>query len=129
MKKKNILLVMHRKILSDALIEGSKDGERFEFQAVQNHASALLTAEACMPGIVIMEIPESGNWKSVDKFLATGDLIRMQIPGCKQVLLCSESNAEACRVVLQAKQENRTDDFLYYDTSVRYLFSKLESLI
>lgn len=129
MKKKNILLVMHRKILSDALIEGLKDGERFEFQAVQNYASALLTAEACMPGIVIMEIPESGNWKSADKCLAICDMIRKQIPGCKQVLLCSESDAEACRAAIRAKQENRIDDFLYYDTSVKYLFSKLESLI
>ncbi len=129
MKKKNILLIMHRKILSDALIEGAKDGVHFEFQAVQNYASALITAEACMPEIVIMEVPESGNWRSADKCLAICDMIRKQIPGCKQVLLCSESDAEACRAAIRAKQENRIDDFLYYDTSVKYLFSKLESLI
>ena len=29
---------------------------------------------------------------------------------------------------VQAKRENRIDDFLYYDTTINYLFSKLEAL-
>ena len=81
-----------------------------------------------MPGVVVVEIPESGIFRFAEKCLAICDAIRKQVPGCKQVLICSESDADSCRAAIQAKQENRIDDFLFYDTSVNYLFSKLESL-
>ncbi|NLF80614.1 MAG: hypothetical protein GX572_05425 [Clostridia bacterium] len=129
MNKKKILLIMSRKILSDALIAQTKDDLRFELQADQNYDSALITAISCQPEIVVVEIPESGRFRLAEKCLNICDAIREQVPGCKQVLLCSESDTGSCRAAIQAKQENRIDDFLYYDTSINYLFSKLESLM
>lgn len=128
MGKKKILLITSRKILSDALIAQTKNDMRFELRAEQSYASALSTAISYMPGVVVVEIPESGIFRFAEKCLAICDAIRKQVPGCKQVLICSESDADSCRAAIQAKQENRIDDFLFYDTSVHYLFSKLESL-
>jgi len=125
----SVLLIMHRKMLSDALIAQTSSDNRFKLTAEQNYAVAALTARACSPGIAVVEIPESGPWNSPEKCLEICDLIRQQLPSCKQVLLCSENDTESCRAAIQAKQESRVDDFLYYDNSVNYLYSKLEALI
>ena len=125
----NVLMVMHRKMLSDALIAQTATDAPFKIVAEQNYATAALTAETCIPDIVVMEIPESGPWRSAEKCLAVCDMIRGQMPGCKQVLLCNEYDAVSCHAAIRAKQARRIDDFLFYDNSVNYLLSKLEALI
>ena len=125
---KKVLLVMKRKMLSDALIERASIESRFEMIASRDHSIAVLTAEACLPEISVVEIPESGSWKSAEKCLAICDAIRKQFPDCKQVILCNEEDIDAYNAAIQAKKENRIDDFLFYDSSVHYLFSKLEAL-
>lgn len=120
---------MRRKILSDALAKQAEGHARFELRTEQNYPMALLAAEAYVPDVAVVEVPESGAWKDAEKCLAVCDAIRKQVPGCKQVLLCSENDEATCGAAVQAKREARIDDFLYYETSVNYLFSKLESLI
>ena len=129
MGREKILLIMSRKMLADALIAQAKTDRCFELWADQNYALAVVTAMSCRPAVVVVEIPESGSWHSAEKCLSICDAIRKELPGCKQVLLSSESDASSCRAAIQAKREKRIDDFLYYDTSVNYLFSKLESLL
>ncbi|MGI6168725.1 MAG: hypothetical protein ACOYI4_03275 [Christensenellales bacterium] len=129
MDKKMILLIMSRKILSDALIAQTQDDMRFELCADQNYDAAVGTAISYKPEVVVVEVPESGNWRSAERCLGICDAIRKQVAGCKQVLLCCESDVDSCRAAIQAKQENRIDDFLFYDTSVNYLLCKLESLL
>ena len=124
-----ILLVMNRKMLSDALIDQAAGFSRFELIAARNYSTAALTAESCLPEITILEIPESGSWKSAEKCLEICDAISKQLPNCKQVIICNENDMDSCNAAIQAKQENRIDDFLFYDSSVHYLFSKLESLV
>ena len=126
---RNVLLVMHRKLLSDALIAQTTHGAPFTIVAEQDYAAAVLTAETCSPDIVLMEIPESGPWGFTEKCLTVCDMIRSQLPGCKQVILCNEFDAESCRAAIRAKQAHRIDDFLFYENSVNYLLSKLEALI
>ena len=125
---KKVLLVMKRKMLSDALIEQAASDARFKLMTARNYSTAVLTAEACMPEVALVEIPESGTWKSAEKCLAICDAIRKQLPNCKQVILCNENDTDSYNAVIQAIQENRLDDFLFYDSSIHYLFSKLEAL-
>ena len=120
---------MKRKILSDALIDRAAGDLRFELIAARDYATAALTAESCSPEIAVVEIPESGPWKSAQKCLAICDAIRREFPDCKQVILCNEDVTESCNAAIQAKQENKIDDFLFYDSSIHYLFSKLEALL
>ena len=126
---KRVLLIMKRKMLSDALINQTISDTRFEMMATLNYSTAALTAESCLPEIVVIEIPESGTWKSAEKCLVICDTIRKQLPSCRQVIICNENDTESYNATIQAKQENRIDDFLFYDSSVHYLFSKLEALI
>ena len=120
---------MQRKLLSDALIAHKDNDARFAFTTESRYASAALTAEACSPEITVVEIPESGPWKSAEKCLTVCDMIRKQFPECKLVILCSEDDKESDLAVIQAKQERRIDDFLFYDSSAHYLLSKLEALV
>ncbi|MCL2672579.1 MAG: hypothetical protein FWF10_11190 [Clostridiales bacterium] len=124
-----VLLVMQRKLLSDALIARAASDLRFSLIAEGNYASAALTAEATSPAIILVEIPESGPWKAAEKCLALCDVMRARQVDCKPVILCSENDETACRAAIQAKQARRIDDFVFYDNSVHYLFSKLEALL
>ena len=120
---------MKRKMLSDALIDRAAGDARFELVAAQNYTTAALTAESCSPEITVVEIPESGLWRSAEKCLAICDGIRRLLPNCRQVILCNEEDTDSYNATIQAKQEDRIDDFLFYDSSVRYFFSKLEALL
>ena len=126
---KRVLLVMKRQVLSDALIEHAACGSGFELMAAANYSTAALTAELCFPEITVVEIPESGSWKSAEKCLAICDAIRRQFPNCKQVILCNGDDKDSYSAVIEAKKENRIDDFLFYDNSMHYLFSKLDALV
>jgi len=126
--KKTILLVMYRKILSDGLIALAGSNSPFNMVPEHNYGLATIAAESCSPEIALVEIPESGLWQSAEKCLAICDEIRSHFPGCKQVLLCPETDPDSCHAAILAKQNNRIDDFLFYETSFNYLFSKLEAL-
>ena len=126
---RSVLLVMKRKMLSDALIDAAIGDARFAMVTARDYATAALTAEACLPEIAVVEIPESGPWRTAEKCLAVCDAIRRQFPNCKQLILCNEDDMDSCAAAIRAKRANRIDDFLFYDSSVHYLFSKLEALI
>ena len=123
-----VLLVMKRKMLSDALIAKDAGDSRFELMAARNYSTAALTAESFFPEITVMEIPESGSWNSPERCFAICDTIRQQFPNCKQMILCNEDDTASYNAAIKAKQEKRIDDFLFYDNSVHYMFSKLEAL-
>jgi len=127
--KRKVLLIMKRKMLSDALIDQAAGDSRFELIAARNYATAALTTESCLPEIALVEVPESGPWKSAEKCLGLCDSIRRQCPNCKQVILCNEGDTQSYHAAIQAKQKNRIDDFLFYDSSIHYLFSKLDALM
>ena len=126
---RRVLLVMQKRLLSDALVAHTSNDTRFAFTTEPRYATAALTAEACSPEVAVVEIPESGSWKSAEKCLAICDMIHRQLPDCKLMILCSEADKESYQAAIQAKQEHRIDDFLFYDNSTHYLFSKLEALV
>ena len=126
---KRVLLVMKRKVLSDALVGKAACGSVFELMTTENYSTAALTAELCLPEITVVEIPESGSWKSAEKCLAICDAIRRPFPNCKQVILCNGDDKDSYSAAIKAKQGNRIDDFLFYDNSIHYFFSKLDALI
>ena len=129
MTEKTVLLVMYRRMLSDWLTNQTGGNIHFKVVAVDNYALAPLTAETCMPDLALVEIPESGQWQSAEKCLTMCDLIRTQIPNCKQMILCDDKDAASCQAAIQARKEQRIDDFLFFSNSTKYLVSKLEALV
>jgi len=126
---RRVLLVMQKRVLADALVAQTSTDTRFKFETEPRYAFAALTAEACSPEIVLVEIPEYGPWKQAEKCFAVCDMIHRQLPDCKLVILCSEDDKDSYQATIQAKQEGRIDDFLFYDNSAHYPLSKLEALV
>ena len=112
MDKKKVLLIMSREIVSDSIIAQSKANDRFDFLAESDYTSAVDSAIKYRPRIVILEVPESGSYKSAEKCLLISDEIRMNLPQIRQLLLCSETDVASRRAAIQAKQSKRIDDFL-----------------
>ncbi|HHU07440.1 MAG TPA: hypothetical protein GXZ59_03745 [Clostridiaceae bacterium] len=129
MNKYKVLLIMSRKIVSDCLIAQADTSSSFKFQAEHDYAAAVQSAIKYDPAIVIVEVPESGIYRLTERCLQIADEIKKYLPRVKRLLLCSERDAESSRAAIRAKQEKRIDDFLFYDASVKFLFSKLEALI
>lgn len=123
----SVLLVMNRKVLADALIRSVKDNPLLEFYTEYNYAGAILTAEIFRPAVIVLEIPESGEW-TASKCLALCDRMKEEHPDGKILILCPEGDTAACDATIAAVQASRVDDFVFYDTSWKYLMSKLESM-
>lgn len=123
----SVLLVMKRKVLADSLVRSMKDAPRFDFHTEYNYAGAILTAEVLRPTVVVLEIPESGDW-TANKCLALCDRLREEHPSGKILILCPEGDPAACDATIAAVQDARINDFVFYDTSWKYLVSKLESM-
>lgn len=123
----SILLIMKRKVLADALVRTMKDAPRFEFYTEYNYAGAILTTEILRPAVIVLEIPESGDW-TVGKCLTLCDRLKETHPDGKILVLCPEGDTDACDATIAAVQESRVNDFVFYDTSWKYLISKMESM-
>lgn len=124
---KKILLVMYRKVLAEALVSDLRANTAFSLRVEYRYESAPISADVFQPDVVLMEIPESGK-NTPEKCLLLCDALRKKQPACKTLLLTPEGNEEACSLTIQAAREGRISDFVYYDTSIRYLISKLEAL-
>lgn len=120
---------MRRKMFSDALIRHSQGSVSFEIYAVDDYEQAAAIAKEQDSSVVVVEIPESNEGETAVRCLQICETIREEQPDCKQILLCSEMDETACQLTIKAKREKRIDDFLFFDTSIDYLLSKLESLI
>jgi len=120
---------MQRKMLSDSLIAQARTTTNFNMIAEETYPMAVIAASENAPEIAMVEIPESGEWHSAEKCLEICDMIHLNLPRCKQIILCDEKDTISCQAAIQAKQKHRIDDFLFYTNSIKYLFSKLESLI
>lgn len=124
---KKILLVMDRKVLAEALLLEMKNISDLTFCKEYNYKKAVITAEIFQPNILLLEIPESQKI-SLGQCLEICDEIRNIFPECKILLLTPEGNQKAREMAIQAVQQGRVNDFIYYDTSMEYLVSKIKSM-
>lgn len=124
---KHVLLFMRRKVLSGALSRLAREETQLRFFTETNPDNLLIAARSHGAEIAVVEVAESGAHPARDS-LRLCDELRRGLPGCKLLLLCSESSEESRRLAVSAKQEGRIDDFVFYDTSVDYLMSKLQAM-
>lgn len=124
---KKILFVMYRKVLAEALQLKMQEDPAFSTMLEYQYANAELTADAFEPDVVLVEIPESGA-PTPEECVALLGRLRKKHAACRMLLLCPERNEQACQMTLQAVRDKQADDFVYYDTSVHYLFSKLATI-
>ena len=120
---KRVLLVMKRRVLAEAIMQETQSA--LLFRAEYRSENAPIAAETFAADVVLLEIPERTPRA---QSAALCDAIKRQRPETRILLLCPENDPDACRVTIEAVREKRADDFVFYDTSIRFLLSKLEML-
>jgi len=127
MKEPIVMLLLCRRVIADLLIKsiGRKDSVRAF--GVYDYKNAANTAASRKPDIALVEIPEKQGTPALDT-LEICDGIKSASPECKIVLLCPEQDRESVAACVEAKKQGRVEDFLFYDSGVDYLVSKLEAL-
>jgi len=127
MKKNTVMLLLCRRVIADLLIESiEKNGGVVAF-GVYNYENAVTSAAVYMPDIVLVEIPENYGTPALDT-LEICENVKDTSPGCKIVLLCPEQDKKSVHICVEAKKQGKVEDFLFYDSGVDYLVSKLEAL-
>lgn len=124
----NVLLVMRRRVLAQSLIRSTSSSPAFGFRTEFDPSNAALTAIACSAEVAVVEAAESGD-DAIEQSLEVCDRIHAGKPDCKLLLLCPGNNCGSRSAAVLAKRQNRIDDFIFDDTSLEYLISKLESML
>jgi len=127
MQRKTVLLVLCRKVIADLLIETIKKCPSMEAFGIYNFNEARAAAATYNPQIVLVEIPESHNEPALEAFDVCKDIKDVN-PDCKIVLLCPEKDRESVNLCVKAKKHGDIEAFLFYEASVDYLVSQLESM-
>lgn len=124
---KKIILIMHRKIIVESLLEKLNISNKIELLYQHNYNNAELLINNNQPDVVLLEVAES----KVFNMLYCLDLcerIRISNPDCKLLIMCSEKDQANIDLVIVAKEKQLIDDFVFYDVTTDYLVSKLLSI-
>jgi len=127
MKKTIVMLLLCRRVIADLLIISIEKNTDVEAFGIYDYNNAVLSAAARMPDIALIEIPEKHGTPALDTLeICMG--IKETCPDCKVVLLCPEQDKMSVNECVMAKKQGKVEDFLFYESGVEYLVSKLESL-
>jgi hypothetical protein len=121
------MLLMHRKVLAQAVMQ-TMDHLRFDFFAEYNYENAKYSARAFLLEAAVVEVPETAD-DMAEYCLAKCDEIKTASPECSILLMCPEESESGRNACIEAKRTGRIDDFVFYDTSLKYLISKLDALL
>jgi len=127
MKKTIVMLLLCRRVIADLLVKSVERSVNVQAFGIYDYKNAVNAAAARRPNLALIEIPEKYGTPAQDT-LAICDGIKGATPECKIVLLCPETDKESVSACVEAKKQNKVEDFLFYDSGVDYLVSKLEAL-
>lgn len=121
----NILLIMHRKPIAEALMCKLTDSPDINLIYEDNYHKASMTIHKYIAKVCLIEVWETGKYDT-EYCLALAKEIRRKNPDCKLIIMCSERDEDSISLVVKAKRENKIDDFVFYDVTIDYLASKLK---
>ena len=127
MDKKAVMLVLCRRIIAEALVRCIERSSNLNAFVVRKFEDAADIAKVRLPALALVEIPERYGSPALDT-LDVCEEIKAASPGCKIVLLCPEQDKESVDICIEEKRRNGIEDFLFYDSSMEYLASKLNAL-
>ena len=127
MEKAIVMLLLCRRVIADLLIESIEKNGDVEALGIYDYNNAVDFAAACNPDIALVEIPEKHGTPALDT-LDICQNIKETNPDCKIVLLCPEQDNKSVTMCVEAKKQGKVEDFLFYDSGINYLVSKLEAL-
>lgn len=96
----------------------------FEFFLLLNPYQASLDAEVLNLDVAVVDVIEGGA-KETETLLSFCKRLRETVPDCRLLLLVSQDDQPGREMAIRAVKTKVADDFVFYDTSLEYLFAKL----
>ena len=120
---KKIAFISKRKVLIQSLCDAIKSNSRLNFEtySLYNIEQSLVDVEVLGVDVIVIDVSEDKKNDS----LSLCDKLRTVLPDCKLLLLISLDDKEAKDFAVSAVKDGSADDFVFYDTSLEYLFAKL----
>ena len=122
---RTIVLIVWRKPIAQGLAQRLRDdpGIHLIFEPSYSRAHQAVCSRAT--GAVLIEVAESGGQHGISDCLALCAHLRGAAPQCKLLLMCPERDRAAVARAVEAKRLGHIDDFVFYDSSIDYVASKL----
>jgi len=125
--ERTIVLVMRRRPVAQGLAQKLRDTPNLRLVFELSYANAEVTVRAHSAGVALIEAAESGGHGGTE-CLALCARLREEAPQCKLLLMCPERDSEVVAQTVEAKRQGCIDDFVFYDSTIDYLVSKLLSM-
>jgi hypothetical protein len=123
----NIIIVMHRRAIAQSIVQVLNTKPGFNAYLEASHTNTLEAIRRQNAKVALIEVSEDGK-HDVVYCLALAEQIKMEFRSCKVIMMCPEQNKTCVDAVITAKRENRIDEFVFYDTTIEYLATKLMSM-
>ena len=122
-----IVLVMRRKPVAQSLMQRMQTEQSLNSAFEPDYAQAGAAIRMQGASIALIEAWESGEYDT-PHCLALCIRLRKETPECKLLLMCPEQDKGSVAQAVEAKRDGRIDDFVFYDSTIDYLASKLLSM-
>lgn len=121
---KKIALITTNKILAQSLEAALKamPDLKFDLFLFLNSQQALLDAEIFEIDVALIDLALNKETR-----LSFCEELHKNLPNCHLLLLVSQDDRASRKMASEAKRKKIVDDFVFYDASLKYLLSKLES--
>lgn len=122
-----IVLIMRRRPVVQALMAKMQTDQSVHLIFEADYAHADVTIRSHGASIALIEVAEMGEY-DVSHCLALCTWLRKETPQCKLLLMCPEQDKGGVAQAIAAKHDSQIDDFVFYDSTIDYLMSKLLSM-
>ena len=122
-----VLLIMQRRIMSDAIKRSLSDEAELQFFINQDYKNIGNYVQTYKPDITLVEIPES-KASQPKEYLDICAGIRQTDSRCRLLLMCPENSGESKQAAVEGVRSGILEDFIFYDVSTEYLKTKLKAL-
>ena len=122
-----MLVLCQRRVIAEALVGCIERSSALRPFVVRKFEDAAAVARVRRPALALVEIPERFGSPALDT-IDVCEAIKTASPGCKIVLLCPEQDKESVDICVDERRRGGIEDFLFYDSSMEYLASTLNSL-
>lgn len=126
---KRIGFITTNKVLAQSLAAAVASRPELGLQPflLLNPRQAALDAEVLGLDVAVVDIMDGAS-EQTDAILSFCRELRQSISGCRLLLLASQADAAGRSMVVDAMKSGVADDFVFYDTSLEYLFAKLSAI-
>ena len=130
---KKIALLTTNKILAESLKSAIKSIPNLKFKLILllDPKQALLDAEILQIDIAMIDMRFTDildyNLSEKEKSISFYKEIIKILPNCKILLFVSQGDDTNRKIAAQAKRNKLVDDYMFYDSSLKYLIAKLRS--